>query len=296
MARNEALLADLAGAILDGTSIDWDAVKSNADESDRPLIDHLQRLAGVADVHRRPDVRVESWGHLRVLERIGGGAFGEVYRAWDTRLDREVALKLLPASAGASAERLTSIIEEGRLLARVRHPNVVTIYGAERRNGRIGLWMEFVAGRTLEHAIQHGHHFSAAEVLEIGIQLCHAITAVHAAGLLHRDIKAQNVMVEESGRVVLMDFGTGLELADRSATELAGTPLYLAPELLEGRAATVGSDVYSMGVLLYHLLTGSYPVQASALGDLRLAHERRERTTLLTRTVLTEWQIGLACC
>ena len=96
----------------------------------------------------------EIWGHLRVLARVGRGAFGEVFRAWDTRLDREVALKLLPADESDARALATSIIDEGRLLARVRHPNVATIYGADRIGDCVGLWMEFVNGRTLEEILQ----------------------------------------------------------------------------------------------------------------------------------------------
>ena len=217
-----------------------------------------------------------------MLERVGCGAFGEVYRAWDTRLDREVALKLLPADRAAGDGPVSSIIEEGRLLARVRHPNVVTIYGAEEIGGRIGLWMEFVRGRTLKQIVDDGKLFGGAEAIEIGVELCQAVAAVHNEGLLHRDIKAQNVMLAENGRAMLMDFGTGRELADNSTSDLAGTPLYLAPEILGGREATVQSDIYSLGVLLYNLVTGSYPIRARSLRDVRLAHERNERTSIRT--------------
>jgi TolB-like protein/tetratricopeptide (TPR) repeat protein/tRNA A-37 threonylcarbamoyl transferase component Bud32 len=283
VAPSEGLLGHLAGAILDGGDIDWASAASTADESQRPVLDQLRLLAAVADLHRV--AKPEYWGHLRVLERIGRGAFGEVYRAWDTRLDREVALKLLPADASKhephdASSDANSIIHEGRLLARVRHANVVTIYGAERLEGRIGLWMEFVRGRTLEQILEGGKIFSVAETVAIGIELCEAIAAVHGAGLLHRDVKAHNVMLAQDGRVVLMDFGTGRELADRSGGSLAGTPLYLAPEVLRGAPASVASDVYSVGVLLHHLLTGSYPVRGRGLRDLRLAHERHERTEL----------------
>ena len=293
MADSEGLVPDLAGAVLDGTPIDWAAAESSADESNRPLLAELRVLAALADLHRRPRLDAASdapvatddrgevlqhWGHLRVLERIGCGAFGEVYRAWDTRLDREVALKLLPADRGAGDGPASSIIQEGRLLARVRHPNVATIYGAEQIGTRIGLWMEFIRGRTLKQIVDGGKGFSGAEASEIGAELCQAVAAVHSAGLLHRDIKAQNVMLAENGRAVLMDFGTGRELADNYTSDLAGTPLSLAPEILQGREATVQSDIYSVGVLLYHLVTGSYPVRAQSLGDVRLAHERGERT------------------
>ena len=279
MATNKEPLADLANAILDGTRIDWSAAE--ADVTNRPLLEKLKLVAAVAQFHResvtapiQPGILTQ-WGHLRIVERIGRGAFGEVYRAWDTRLDREVALKLLPASPDDDDQKAMSIIREGRLLARVRHPNVVTIYDAERIGDRIGFWMELVKGRTLEQVLKDRRSLSAAETIKIGIELSSAVAAVHAAGLLHRDIKAHNVMLAEDGRVVLMDFGSGLDGDERPAS-IAGTPLYLAPELLDGRAATIQSDIYSLGVLLHHLLTGSYPVLGSDLRELRRAHQHRD--------------------
>jgi TolB-like protein/Tfp pilus assembly protein PilF len=224
----------------------------------------------------------EHWGHLRLVERIGRGAFGEVYRAWDTRLDREVALKLLPAGRSSGDREASAIIHEGRLLARVRHLNVVTIHGAEQIGDRIGLWMELVRGHTLEQVLAQRKVVSAAEAVGIGLELCRAISAVHGAGLLHRDIKAQNVMRAEDGRIVLMDFGTGRELGEDTSCDLAGTPLYLAPEVLQGQQATIQSDIYSLGVLLYYLVTGSYPVHGLTMRGMRRAHERRERTAVRT--------------
>jgi len=296
MPLSDARYTELAGAVLNGTPIDWVSVESSADVEDRALLDQLKVLATVADLHRRlmvpsptgqDDVSdaapLERWAHLRVLERIGHGAFGDVYRAWDTRLDREVALKLVREAPGTNGPRASSIIEEGRLLARVRHPNVVTIYGAEQIGERIGLWMEFVKGRTLQQiADQDGKIFSPAETIDTGIELSRAVAAVHHAGLVHRDIKARNVMRADDGRLVLMDFGAGRELTADAAESVPGTPLYLAPELFNGKHATVQSDIYSIGVLLYHLATGSYPVRARNLQELRLAHERRERVDVRT--------------
>ena len=303
MPADDHLLDDLADAILDGAPIDWAGVESRAAGHRPALLDPLRVLEALADVHRdrsascpiqdeRRDCPSDAtnqrgaelgrWGHLKLIELIGRGAFGHVYRARDTRLDRDVALKLLPASGASGAKRASSIIEEGCLLARVRHPNIVTIYGAERIGDQIGLWMELVKGQTLEQILEQGRRFTVVETVEIGIQLCRAVSAVHDAGLLHRDIKSHNVMVAEDGRVVLMDFGTGRELGDDSAAGLAGTPLYLAPELLSDDEPTVRSDVYSVGVLLYHLLTGSYPVQAQSLRELRRAHESQQRTAVRT--------------
>jgi serine/threonine-protein kinase len=190
-----------------------------------------------------------------------------------------VALKLIPASSERAGDATSSIIDEGRLLARVRHQNVVTIHGADRIDGCVGLWMEFVRGRTLEGLLQGGQVFEPAEVVRIGLELAKALAAVHAAGLLHRDIKAQNVMRADDGRIVLMDFGTGRDLND-TGSDLTGTPLYLAPELFQGQPATEQSDIYSLGVLLYRLLTRSFPVQGETVRELRLAHERHPTTAL----------------
>ena len=154
MDASERTVRDLARAILDGTPVDWQAVESAAHETERPIFEELRLLATLVDFHRErraePAPKAKAWGHLRVLEPIGSGAFGQVFRAWDTRLDREVALKLLPAVSDARDARASSIIEEGRLLARVRHPNIVTIYGAARIGDTIGLWMERIDGETVE--------------------------------------------------------------------------------------------------------------------------------------------------
>jgi serine/threonine-protein kinase len=281
---NPAHIDEVTDAILDGTDIDWSRVESAGEAFDVELDAQLKTLAGVKFLGRAAEAERSnagfSWGHLQVFEPVGRGAYGEVFRAWDTRLDREVALKLMPDADPSDVSR-TSVIEEGRLLARVRHPNVVTIHGAERISGRIGLWMEFIKGRTLEQLIRDGKQFGASEVAKIGLDLSRAVSAVHAAGLLHRDIKAQNVMVaNDDGRLVLMDFGTGRELEAISESNVAGTPLYLAPEVLSGGAATARSDVYSIGVVMYRLLTGAYPVEARDLAELRRIHATRMRGDL----------------
>jgi len=285
-------LDGIADAILDGTPIDWRSVDTE-DLPDKAFVEQLKTLAALRTM-RRASVSMRSepwrWGHLQVFERIGHGAFGDVHRAWDPRLDREVALKLLRSHVLDDNGPSSAVIEEGRLLARVRHPNVVTIYGAEPNDGRIGLWMEFVKGRTLEETLQNGRTFTAAEVTRLGVDLCAAVAAVHAAGLVHRDIKAQNVMLEDGGRLVLMDFGAGHEPDDSTGKATAGTPLYLAPEVLSGADATRRSDVYSIGVVLFRLLTGSYPVFGGDLGALRRAHATADgRDGRLDRAGIPVW-------
>lgn len=289
--ESEALLA-LAESIADGSPVDWDKAESQVSEGDRPVVRQLRVLAELAVLHRtlpgdsgeRPATRasqrtlatpaIGSWGHLALLERLGGGASGEVYRAWDPQLEREVALKLLRGGELLEDPDTSRITREGRLLARVRHQNVVTVHGVARHDGRVGLWMELVRGATLEQTLQTRGPFSAHEAALIGIDLCRALAAIHAAGLVHRDVKAQNVVREEGGRIVLMDLGTGREIGaiESPVRELAGTPLYLAPEIFNGAAAGVQTDIYSLGILLYRLVTGRFPVGAETFDDLRSAH------------------------
>jgi tetratricopeptide (TPR) repeat protein len=166
------------------------------------------------------------------------------------------------------------------LLARIRHPNVVTVHGADRHDGRTGLWMELLRGETLEDELTRRGVFSAKALLTVAGDLGGAINAVHAAGLLHRDIKAQNAVRTDDGRLVLMDFGAGGEGGDTSASSLAGTPAYLAPEVLAGAPPSVSSDVYALGVLLFHLATGGFPVEGRDIASLRRAHQERTPTSL----------------
>jgi eukaryotic-like serine/threonine-protein kinase len=300
-------LVDLAASIADGDAVvDWDALEAAAENDHRrQVLRELRLIAGMAALHRthaeedQPpapaaatapaapaaspvEVAIGTWGPFTLLEKVGEGAFGEVFRARDA-LQRDVALKLLRPGRGTSAQIAARILHEGRIMARVRHSNVVAVYGAEEHQNRVGLSMEFVRGRTLEALLETHGTFSAREAALIGRELCRALAATHTAGLVHRDVKARNVMREEGGRVVLMDFGAGqVSDPDHETTGrgVTGTPLYLAPELLQSGDATVRSDIYSLGVLLFHLVTRSYPVQARNLDELRLAHARGDRRRL----------------
>jgi TolB-like protein/tRNA A-37 threonylcarbamoyl transferase component Bud32 len=277
--RLDALLESVA----DGSDVDWDAAEAAADEDQRRIVRNLRLVARIAEVHRTMPDRVPDagapdpllptvptpqsiphWGRLLLLETIGEGAFGEVHRARDPWLDRDVALKLLKSNIAGPGR----LLAEAQALARVRHPNVVTVHGADIQDGRVGLWMELVRGRTLAAIVASDGPFSGAEAAVIGQEVSKAVSAVHAAGLVHRDIKAQNVMRESGGRLVLMDFSAG------------HTPLYAAPELLNGGQATVATDVYALGVLLYFLVVGKYPLNASSSDELKQAHARGERKRL----------------
>ena len=285
----DAWLIALGAAVSDGAEIDWDQAELDAGSSDRRLIvQQMRRLADVVTAHRSgagdaPDTAdaatdetsvARQWRHIVLFEAIGAGAFGTVYRGWDPTLDREVAVKLLPKELRGGA----SPLEEARNLARIRHSNVVVVYGADRSGDEVGIWMEYIEGQTLAQMVRELGPMSASEVTGVGIDLCRALSALHASGLLHRDIKAHNVMRERGGRIVLMDFSGVQPIEGRvNGPVLSGTPLYMAPELFEGAPASFASEVYSLGVLLFFLLTGRLPVEGSSVGDVRLAHADGKR-------------------
>jgi serine/threonine-protein kinase len=294
MAADPVRLIALAEAVADGRPLDWPGIESGTQsDEDRALVQQLRFLAGVAEAHRSatqdhpthtaqaPEDTAQRWGVLEIRERLGTGAFGSVYRAWDPRLAREVALKLLHTERVGDKQAPT-VIEEGGLLARVRHPHVIAVYGADQFDGRVGVWMELIRGLTLEQVLQQQGPFSAREATSIGEDLCAALAAVHAAGLVHRDVKTQNVMREAGGRIVLMDFGAGGDVQTRDGVRgMAGTPVCMAPELFDGAGATPQADLYSLGVLLFRVVTARYPIPARTAEDVRQAHARSEQQRLI---------------
>jgi len=302
MSETDRLLS-IAGAIAEGARVSWrdeeqrvssggEAATLNAlrdleelltalrgaDRADEPTAETLPPARGNSN-----GATPERWGHLVILDRIGKGTFATVYRAHDARLGVDVALKLLSSSGTGRRSRADRILKEAQLLARVRHPNVVRVYGVDETAQHMGLWMEFVEGSTLRDLLRTRGPFSAQEASIIGRDLCRAMAAVHQAGVLHGDIKAHNVMREAGGRIVLMDFGAGQSLTDECddpAAPVAGTPAYLAPEVLKGHPRSASSDIYALGVLLYHLVTRSYPVEGYSVIALVDAHQRGERRHL----------------
>jgi eukaryotic-like serine/threonine-protein kinase len=299
---------DVAGAIADGSGIDWKQAETDMSESEyRRLLEPLRLISKIAGLHRAqdetldrtrnldrsgaptpgaalaaPSAQSNRWGGLILIEEIGRGSFGTVYRAHDPQLDRPVALKLLRPVASGDGPHAATLLQEARILARMHHPNVVTVHGAGEHGGQVGIWMEFIRGLTLEEMLVSHGPFSAGEAALIGYELCGALAAVHHANLVHRDIKAQNVMREEGGRLVLMDFGAGGPRPEPGVVigRIVGTPLYLAPEVLSGAAPTIVSDIYSLGVLLYHLVTRDFPVKGESLSDLISAHARKAKSAV----------------
>ena len=294
--RVDPELLKAAEAVSDARPVDWEVGTGAPADLGRTLA-KLRVLESIAGVHRGgatalgeapPDGGAFRWGPLVARERIGDGAFSEVWRAWDPELRREVALKL--RRDGANGHGARRWLEEAPRLARVRHPNVVTVYGAAVHDGRAGMWMEQVRGLTFEQWLARHGRLGAREAALVGVDLCGALAAVHAAGLLHGDLKAANVMREgaagpegddaRAGRTVLMDFGAGSDLADGDARPGFATPLACAPEVLDGGAASPASDLYGLGALLFRLVSGRHPVEGDSLVDLRARLARGERESL----------------
>jgi tRNA A-37 threonylcarbamoyl transferase component Bud32 len=286
--------------VSDGVAVDWAALESGAaNEADRECLHWLHLLGQIEELHRTtpddlestdtasttverslaaPEAIVEMWGRYELREMIGEGSFGAVYRAWDPQLESELAIKILHQKT-TDARLKANLLAEGRALARIRHPNVVRVLGIESNGDRVGLCMDFVRGQTLNEVMRSQGKMSAVEAVLVGQDVCGALAAVHRAHFVHRDIKAKNVIREHGGRFILMDFGAGRD-ARSGARDLIGTPVYMAPEVLEGSPASPGSDVYSVGVLLFYLVTGEYPVNGHSLDDLRIAHRQGDRRFL----------------
>jgi serine/threonine protein kinase len=208
-----------------------------------------------------------------ILEKIGQGGMGEVYRARDEKLNREVALKILPADVAADRVRLTRFEREARTAAALNHSNIVTIYSVEEENDLQFITMELVEGRTLTRMLAK-KSLSLGKLLEIAIPLADAVSHAHRAGLTHRDLKPDNIMIDKEGRLRVLDFGLAKrhDQPDSSGTTQAvapteitregtilGTVSYMSPEQAEGRPVDPRSDVFSLGVILYEMATGKRP-------------------------------------
>jgi eukaryotic-like serine/threonine-protein kinase len=294
---------ELCDSVADGTAVDWATVDSQAQDDDsRELVEQLRVVAELASAQRLMDEAVSAdrthsaapvlepilrrWGRYDLIQELGHGTFGRVYRAWDPDLERYVAIKLLHAIDGVTDALRDRVLREGRAIAKISHTNVVSVFGVEVHDGRVGLCMELVTGKTLDQIVRAQATLGAQEAMMIGQSVCRAMSAVHGANLVHRDIKARNVMRADGGRIVLMDFGAGQALRDRSSTrrgDVHGTPLYMAPEALAGHAGSVATDIYSTGVLLYYLVTGRYPFEGATTEEVERAHRKGERRFIADR-------------
>ena len=209
----------------------------------------------------------------RIVALVGRGGMGEVYRADDQRLGQTVALKFLPVSLEHDEDARDRLIAEVRNARVVSHPNVCRVYDIGELDGRYFLTMEYIDGEDLASLLRRIGRLAPAKALEIARQLCAGLAAAHDRGLLHRDLKPANVMVDGRGQVRITDFGLATESAPGvSPSDFAGTVAYMAPERFEGQPATVQSDLYALGLILYATYTGHPPFKAATAQEWQRAH------------------------
>ena len=200
--------------------------------------------------------------HYKILEKLGEGGMGEVYKAQDTKLDRFVALKFLPSQLTATEEEKARFIQEAKAASAMNHPNVCTIYSIEENNNQLFIVMEYIEGTTLRDNKQV---LSEKKILEIAAQAADGLGAAHEKGIVHRDIKPENIMIRKDGIVQVMDFGLAKLFSGNNVSRLTkvgttmGTMGYMSPEQVQGLDVDHRTDIFSLGVVLYELLAGEAP-------------------------------------
>ena len=216
----------------------------------------------------------------RVIGLVGRGGMGEVYRADDLKLGQPVALKFLPDRLSADRTLLDRFFSEVRTARSVAHPNVCRVYDIGEVDGRHFISMEYVDGEDLASLLRRIGRLPQDKALELSRQLCAGLAAAHDRGVLHRDLKPANVMVDGRGRARIMDFGLAVAVAETgTAAEIGGTPAYMAPEQFTGKGASVRTDVYALGLVLYELYTGKRAFDAGSVADYRRKHSEDPPTS-----------------
>ena len=238
--------------------------------------------------------------HYHILEKLGGGGMGVVYKAEDTRLRRYVALKFLPEEQSGDRQTLKRFEGEARAASALNHPNICTIYEIDEHGGQPFIAMEFLDGQTLQSLLVD-RPVELPRALQIAIEIADAVAAAHAGGIIHRDLKPANIFITRRGHAKVLDFGLakmGMHLAAGAATEgrsvnpvtepgvILGTVAYMSPEQTRGEPLDASSDVFSIGVVLYEVFARRHPFRAAS--TLAWMHEIASTNPLLLSVLRPE--------
>src|SRR4030066_728584 len=199
--------------------------------------------------------------HYKILDKLGEGGMGVVYKAQDTKLDRTVALKFLPPHVASNPEEKQRFFQEARSASALNHPNITVIYEIDEADAQVYIAMEYIEGKTLNKLIEK-EPLALKKVLDIAIQACDGLAAAHKKGMVHRDIKSDNIMVTSEGQVKITDFGLAKFRGQDRITQLGttlGTAAFMSPEQASGEEVDQRSDIFSFGVVLYEMLTSKLP-------------------------------------
>lgn len=222
-------------------------------------------------------------GRYRILNRLGSGGMANVYKARDLNLQRDVAVKILRTDLIEDPNFRARFLQEARSAANLTHPNIVTIYDFGHDSGQFFIIMEYVEGNDLKTVIRSQGQQSVQQAVDLMIQIGQGVGYAHRAGLVHCDLKPQNILVSPDGRVKITDFGISRALASITPEERAdvvwGSPKYFSPEQAAGNAPSPASDVYALGIILFELLTGELPFEANTSADLAELHQTAQPPT-----------------
>ena len=228
-------------------------------------------------------------GRYQIIRTIGEGGMANVYLAYDTILDREVAVKVLRGDLASDEKFVKRFQREAKAASSLNHPNIVEMYDVGEDNGNYFIVMEYIDGKTLKSLIKKRGGLSISETVDIMMQLTSAIACAHDSFLIHRDIKPQNVLILEDGRVKITDFGIAIAMNSTELTQtnsVMGSVHYLPPEQANGAGATIKSDIYSLGILMYECLIGKLPFKGENAVEIAIKHMKEKIPSMCSQNEL----------
>ncbi|MCJ7581900.1 MAG: serine/threonine protein kinase [Candidatus Aminicenantes bacterium] len=215
-------------------------------------------------------------GRYEIIEELGKGGMGRVYRVEDTKLKQEVALKLIKPEIASDKKTIERFRNELKLARNIRHKNVCGMFDLGETEGAPFITMEFVPGQDLKGLIRQSGQLAVGTTINIAKQICDGLTEAHKSGVVHRDLKPSNIMIDKQGDVRIMDFGIARSLEAKGITSagvMIGTPEYMSPEQVEGKEVDQRSDIYSLGIILYEMVTGRVPFKGDTPFTIGMKHK-----------------------